>query len=296
MEITEYLQTNAALIDGYLDRVLISSEAPRTLIEALRYGVLGGGKKIRASLVFAAGEAFSLNPESLLPIGAAIEMIHSFSLVHDDLPCMDNDDFRRGKPSLHRAYGEAMGVLAGDGLLVEGLNQVVGNRDLLARFGPDTVLDITRVLLAALGVTGMVGGQVLDMAFEGRSVEESEVREMYRMKTGCFIEASILCGAIAGNGTAEERAVLARFGSLIGLCFQIVDDLLDVTQESDQLGKTAGKDQVQQKATLLSLYGMEKTRTLLQHTYGQARSTLTALSRPARTLLDLAAFIVERQQ
>ncbi|HSV31429.1 MAG TPA: polyprenyl synthetase family protein [Atribacteraceae bacterium] len=294
MSITEYLDKNADFVDDFLDRHLNEPAAPSRLIEAMRYGVLKGGKKIRASLLFATGEAFSITLENLLPLAAAIEMIHSFSLVHDDLPSIDNDDFRRGKPSLHRAYNEGMGVLAGDALLVDGLRLIVTDQNFTGRFGLEKGWEIVGILLEALGSAGMVGGQVFDIENEGRQASWDEVRRIYRMKTAGFIQAPILCAAVAGGCSPGEKEVLSRFGLFLGECFQMVDDLLDISQPSKRLGKTAGKDLVQQKATLVRLFGTDRTREFLDKTYREALSVVSALDRPLDNLLAIAAFIVER--
>ncbi len=296
VKLNEYLQSNATLVDEYLSRKLRFPSAPSSLEEAMRYGSIGGGKKVRASLLFAAGEGFSLDPESLLPLAGGIEMIHSFSLVHDDLPCMDDDDYRRGKPSLHRAFGESMGVLAGDAMLIEGFRFFLSDTVFLSKFGEKTVLSLTNTLLDALGTEGMVGGQVLDLEAEEKTVSRDTVHRIMRMKTAALIRACVVCGALAGRGDEEELMLLSEFGRLLGECFQLKDDILDLTASSHILGKTAGKDVAQEKATLIRIEGMEEARNALSSTFQKALSYLGRIERSFPRLRELSCFIVERKK
>ena len=294
MDIIQYITENTILLDRYLEQKLVFPEAPPRLVEALRYGVVGGGKKIRASLCMATGEAFGIERESLLPLAAGIEMIHSFSLVHDDLPEMDNDDYRRGKYSLHKAFGGAMGILAGDALLVEGFRFFLSDHTFRQLVGDAQLIHILQVLLSALGVEGMVGGQVLDIDSEGTEVNEERVNDIYRMKTARFIQASILCGAVVGKASEDEMHNLGQFGLLLGECFQMKDDLLDVTQSSNILGKTAGKDTEQDKATLVKLYGIHTTQEIMENRFREAETILSSFNRSFFHLKELARFIVTR--
>lgn len=293
MNVEELLARNAQLVEEFTREHLPRVGVPQILWDSVVYGATGG-KKLRASLLFATAQAYGIPEEKVLPLAAGIEMIHSFSLVHDDLPCMDNDDFRRGKPSLHRAFGEAMGVLAGDALLVEGLRMFVGDRAFLKSFGTRKVTAILQVLLEALGNQGMVGGQVLDLLYQGKEVTEQEVFDIYHRKTARFIQAPILCGGILGGAPRRERNLLARFGLLLGECFQIKDDLLDVTQESARLGKTAGKDLVQGKATLVRVWGIAKAEKIMNDLFERACHILASLPRDFTTLLALSRFVVTR--
>lgn len=263
MKIEDFLQENANLVDEYLEHYFLSLQKESSLISPILYGVKGG-KKIRASLTLATGLSYGIEKKFLLPVASAIEMIHAFSLVHDDLPCMDNDDYRRGKLSMHRAFGEAMAVLVGDALLIEGLRLIVGNEELIKFLGEEKTLDMVNVILDALGIEGMVGGQVLDLEGEGREVSEEEVGKIYRQKTASFLTASILCGAIAGSASSSEKEILKKFGMLLGECFQIKDDILDVTQEKEVLGKTPGKDKLQDKATLVKVKGVKDSEEIMK--------------------------------
>ncbi len=293
MDVEEILARSAWLVEEFTRKHLPRRGVPPVLWDSVVYGATGG-KKLRASLLFATAWAYGIPEEKVLPLAAGIEMIHSFSLVHDDLPCMDNDDFRRGKPSLHRAFGEAMGVLAGDALLVEGLRMFVENREFLKAFGTRKTIAVLRVLLRALGNQGMVGGQVLDLLYQGKEVTEQKVFEIYRRKTAYFIQAPILCGGILGGASRREKSLLARFGLLLGECFQIKDDLLDVTQESVRLGKTAGKDLVQGKATLVRVRGITKTEEIMNALFERACQILAPLPRDFGMLFALSRFVITR--
>ncbi|MCX6089898.1 MAG: polyprenyl synthetase family protein [Candidatus Atribacteria bacterium] len=293
-DIIEYFKENSELVDHFLEEKLVFSESPTLLTNALRYGVIGGGKKLRASLLFATAEGYGVSRQDLLPLAAGIEMIHSFSLVHDDLPSMDNDDFRRGKHSLHKAYGEAMGILAGDALLVEGLKIFVSDPFFPTTLGSRKTVRFLDVLLGSLGAEGMVGGQVLDVESEGKSVTMEDVYRIYRMKTARFIQAPILCGAIAGGAPEEEQEKFRTFGILLGECFQMKDDILDVTGESRTLGKTAGKDFEQEKATLIKVVGLDESLRLMNETFVQAESVLQSIGRPFSVLDEIARFAISR--
>lgn len=295
MFVEEILEKNAQLIENFMVHHLTKEGVPPILWESVIYGAMGG-KKLRASLLFATAGAYRIEEEHVLPLAAGIEMIHSFSLVHDDLPCIDNDDFRRGKPSLHRAFGEAMGVLAGDALLVEGLRMFVENEEFLRNFGWRKTVAVMQVLLRALGNQGMVGGQVLDLLYQGKEgVQEEDILDMYRRKTAFFIQAPILCGSILGDAPKKEQKVLAQFGLLVGECFQIKDDILDVIQESTRLGKTSGKDLAQGKATLVRVRGTQEAEKIMQDKFQTAYRILESLSRDFSLLLALSHFVVTRE-
>src|SRR5688572_21920589 len=229
--------------------------APSRLHEAMRYATLEGGKRVRPLLVFAAGEVAAAAPERLEIAGAAVELIHAYSLVHDDLPCMDNDVLRRGKPTVHVAYDVATAMLAGDALQAEAF----------AVLGASS-LDATRraalmtTLAQAAGTAGMCGGQAIDLAAVGRALSLPELERMHRMKTGALLAAAVRMGGLAGNVSPPDARALASFGELIGLAFQIVDDVLDVESSSAQLGKTAGKDAQQNKPTYVSVMGLATAR------------------------------------
>ncbi|MBG6081601.1 polyprenyl synthetase family protein [Rubrivivax gelatinosus] len=270
----------------------VPEDAPAGLGEAMRYGVLDGGKRLRPLLVLAACEALGGSREAALRSAAAVELIHAYSLVHDDMPCMDNDVLRRGKPTVHVKYGEAQAMLAGDAM------QALAFEILTPDEGVEPVLQarLVRLLARAAGHAGMAGGQAIDLANTGRMLDEATLREMHRKKTGALLLASVQMGAACGSPTPATWQALSVYGEAIGLAFQVVDDILDCTQASDKLGKTAGKDQEANKPTYVSVLGLEPARRYAQELRTQA---LAALERSG--LADVAALaaiadkVVERE-
>jgi geranylgeranyl diphosphate synthase type II len=296
----EYLADRRALVDATLDRHLPpAATQPATIHEAMRYAVMGGGKRVRPIVAIAAAEAVGAQVEPLLMHLCALELIHTYSLVHDDLPALDNDDLRRGRKTTHVVFGEAMGILAGDALLTEAFSW-------LAR--PVPGLDPARQLRAiaevatAVDSTGMIGGQVADIVAE-RSQEASTDREtllaelhfIHSNKTGKLFTASVVLGGLLGGGTEEQVAALRRYGNALGLAFQIVDDLLDIEESSATLGKTAGKDVAQGKLTWPALLGVDSARAEVQRLYREALSNADMIAGPVNYLAPLAGFICERR-
>ncbi|TIC83193.1 farnesyl diphosphate synthase [Crenobacter intestini] len=264
---------------------------PRALHEAMRYSTLGGGKRVRPLLVFAAGEAAGGAPETLAPLAAAVECVHVYSLIHDDLPCMDDDVLRRGKPTCHVAYGEATALLAGDALQTLAFDIV--SRP-LAGVAPARQLMMAGTLARAAGHAGMAGGQAIDLAAVGQSLELPELEYMHLMKTGALIRASVGLGALAGDIDDEARACLDHFAKCMGLAFQVVDDVLDVDADSQALGKTAGKDAAHDKPTYVSLLGLARAREFARELYDDAIRAVEPFGADARRLRELADYIVER--
>ena len=270
------------------------SREPRRLRESMRYAVLGGGKRIRPLLVYAAGEYGGASTSTLDPIAVSVEFVHAYSLVHDDLPCMDDDVLRRGKPTVHVAFDEATAMLTGDALQAEAFG-------ILARAAvePQIVVALIHELAQASGVGGMCGGQAIDLAAVGTSMSAAELENMHRMKTGALLRASVLMGAMAGRIEAYERTAFERYADAIGLAFQIVDDLLDAVATSDELGKTAGKDSRQSKPTYVSVLGLEATRRWAERLREEAHDCLSALGAQAQPrtvrLRQLADLIVHRR-
>ena len=265
---------------------------PAGLGDAMRYAVLDGGKRLRPLLVLAASEAVHGHAEATMRAACAVELIHAYSLVHDDLPCMDNDVLRRGKPTVHVKYGEAPALLAGDAL------QALAFELLVPEAGevPDAVqARLARLLARAAGENGMAGGQAIDLAAVGKALTEDELRRMHRLKTGALLHASVMMGAACGDTAAKAQQALSTYGEAVGLAFQVVDDILDVTADSATLGKTAGKDALHAKPTYVSLLGLEKARAYARELLGQARDAL-ADSGLAQTsaLLALAEMVVNR--
>jgi farnesyl diphosphate synthase len=284
---------------GWLDQVeqalsrWVVADAPAGLGEAMRYAVLDGGKRLRPLLVMAACESLHGNEEAALRAACAVELIHAYSLVHDDMPCMDNDVLRRGKPTVHVKFGEAQALLAGDALQALAFELLAPDGDAV----PASVqASLCRLLARSAGHAGMAGGQAIDLASVGRSLDESGLREMHRRKTGALLQGSVLMGAACGAPDAKAQAALTRFGGAVGLAFQVVDDILDVTADSATLGKTAGKDAAHAKPTYVSLLGLERSAAFAQELLGQALQALAESGlRDTRALQALAKMVVDRE-
>jgi len=263
--------------------------APARLGEAMRYAVLGGGKRIRPLLAYAAGEAAAADPKLVDSCAAAVELIHAYSLVHDDLPCMDDDALRRGKPSCHVAFGEATALLAGDALQARAFA-------LVAQSGMDQRGAACALLADAAGASGMAGGQAIDLESAGRTLDLSETTAMHRMKTGALIRAAVRLGACCGDALGRpETAALDAYAESIGLAFQIVDDLLDVEGAPALIGKTAGKDAADGKPTFVSLLGLAGAKSRAEALRSDAHTALATFADRARRLSELADWIVDRQ-
>lgn len=269
-------------------------QAPADLIVAMRYAVLDGGKRLRPLLVLAAAQAVGARVQSQAALRAAcaVELIHAYSLVHDDMPCMDNDVLRRGKPTVHVRYGEAVAMLAGDALQALAFELLTPPGDVVPAVQQATLCGL---LARAAGCAGMAGGQAIDLASVGRQLSETELREMHRLKTGALLQASVLMGAACGQASAAALAALQDYGAAIGLAFQVVDDILDVTADSATLGKTAGKDADADKPTYVSLLGLARARAYAQALHDQALAALAQSGlADVRALRALADMVVER--
>lgn len=274
--------------------------APARLHDAMRYAVLGGGKRVRPLLVFAAGEVAGADPARLERPAAAVEMIHAYSLIHDDLPCMDDDELRRGKPTVHIEFDEATAILAGDALQAQSVLVLAGSGGVLrdaATAVPSAAvrLEMLEVLAQASGSRGMCGGQQIDLDATGNALSEPELEWMHIHKTGALIRASVTLGALCGNAlSAAERGHLEHYAQCIGLLFQVVDDILDATIETVTLGKTAGKDKKAGKATYVSILGLADARRKAQQLHDAALAALAPFGARARRLTELAQFIAKR--
>ena len=280
--------------DSVLARVLPSeTQPPQDLHRAMRYAVLGGGKRLRPILVYAAGSALNAAPERLDAPAAAVEIIHAYSLVHDDLPAMDDDALRRGRPTCHVAFGEATAILAGDALQALAFDVLAGDRILAD--APGTLVEMLRVLATACGSQGMAGGQALDLAAVGRILDAAELERMHVHKTGALIRASVRLGALAA-GCCDEGVLgaLETYGHCIGLAFQIRDDILDVEGDSATLGKTAGKDAADAKPTYPSILGMDGSRRRLAELTNVAIESLRPFGDRMHELVALARYVAER--
>ncbi len=270
----------------------VVADSPAGLGDAMRYAVLDGGKRLRPLLVLAASEAVGGNDDAALRAACAVELIHAYSLVHDDMPCMDNDVLRRGKPTVHVKFGEAQALLAGDALQALAF-------ELLAPEGaavPAAVQALLcRLLARAAGHAGMAGGQAIDLASIGLALSEAQLCEMHRRKTGALLQGSVMMGSACGAVPAQAQRALARYGAAVGLAFQVVDDILDVTADSATLGKTPGKDAAQDKPTYVSLLGLERSAAFAQDLLAQARDALADSGLDdTRALQALAMMVVNR--
>lgn len=272
--------------------------APAQLVEAMRYAVLDGGKRLRPLLVLAAHEAVCTSPadsaQAALRAACAVELIHAYSLVHDDMPCMDNDVLRRGKPTVHVQFGEASALLAGDALQALAFELLT---PLDGSVAPATQARLCALLARSAGSAGMAGGQAIDLASVGHQLTESQLREMHQLKTGALLQGSVVMGAQCGAPTPQALAALETYGAAIGLAFQVVDDILDVTADSATLGKTAGKDASNDKPTYVSLMGLSASQTYAQELLAQALAALDASGLPpvqTQALRALADMVVNR--
>jgi farnesyl diphosphate synthase len=270
----------------------VAADAPAGLGEAMRYAVLDGGKRLRPLLVLAAAEAVGGNLQAALRAACAVELIHAYSLVHDDMPCMDNDVLRRGKPTVHVKFGEAGALLAGDALQALAFELLTPDADDV----PEVMqARLCRLLARCAGSAGMAGGQAIDLASVGVKLNEVQLREMHRLKTGALLQGSVLMGAACGEVALAGQQGLADYGAAIGLAFQVVDDILDVTADSATLGKTAGKDAEQDKPTYVSVLGLERSRVYAQELLAQALAALDASGlADTRALRALADMVVNR--
>jgi geranylgeranyl diphosphate synthase type II len=295
-DLAAHLETRRREVEAALDAALPAErEWPDTIHRAVRYSLFAGGKRIRPQLVLAAGEAVGGRVDELMPLACAVEMIHTYSLVHDDLPAMDNDDLRRGKPTSHKVFGEGMAILAGDALLTRAFH-------LLAEVPGDADASLVRRRLAAAavvgeaaGTTGLIGGQVADLEAEGRDIDAAALERLHRAKTGALLGACVRGGALLGGAGEEDRGRLERYASAIGLAFQVVDDVLDATEGAEQLGKTAGKDAAAGKATYVKVHGLEKAREIARGLLARAREAAAEMGSRGAVLDGLARMIVERR-
>ena len=290
-DVDGYMKQRAAAVDAALERFLPAETLrPETLHKAMRYSVFAGGKRLRPVLVIAGAEAVGGTAEQVMPTACAMELIHTYSLVHDDLPAMDNDDFRRGVPTNHKVFGEAMAILAGDALLTLAFRLVADNAGQSAALR-DVVVDIAD----AAGQKGMVAGQVADLEAEGRQVGAEVVDYIHAHKTGALIRTSLRIGAMLCGADATQIRALSVAGADLGLAFQIVDDILDVVASSEELGKTAGKDQIQQKATYPAVHGIEASRARAAFLIRDAEESLRVLGPRAEPIRALGRFILDRK-
>ena len=288
----EYLVDRQRLVDKALDAFLPKSTAkPKTIHKAMRYSVFAGGKRLRPILCLAAAECCGGKSEAAVPLACAVECIHTYSLIHDDLPCMDDDDVRRGMPTSHKVFGEAVAVLAGDALLTfafELVSEVPG-------WPRHPLSDVVRELAVASGSRHLIAGQVVDLESEGKKVSVPLLRFIHESKTAALLSSSVRLGAMSGNATSAQLQSLSGFGRALGLAFQVIDDILDVTQSSKTLGKSAGKDVTAGKATYPSVVGLERSREIARKLTQEAHASLKPLGSQAEILHGLADHLLARE-
>lgn len=293
MTLHEYMAAQQKAVDATLDRwVPPEDENPATIHRAMRYSLFAGGKRIRPLLNMASAEAVSDAPIGIESCACALEMIHTYSLIHDDLPALDNDELRRGRPTCHKVFGDAMAILAGDALLTLAFEVLAK----LEHVDAHRRIELVRELAAASGtVGGMIGGQVNDIEGEGKHPTARLLESIHRAKTGALLRASVRMGAIYAGADGDQLAALTGFGEHVGLAFQIVDDILDVEQSSETLGKTAGKDAAQHKITFPAVYGTERSREMAEEERLAAHLALRPFDDRAQRLRELADLVVRRQ-
>tara|TARA_B100000214_G_C23953054_1_gene621406 strand:- start:392 stop:1294 length:903 start_codon:yes stop_codon:yes gene_type:complete len=291
-DFTSYLSKSKKLVEVALEESL-GPEKPEILREAMRYSLLAGGKRLRPILCLAACELAGGNSESALPTAVALEMIHTMSLIHDDLPSMDNDDLRRGMPTNHKVYGDAIAILAGDALLTRAF-EMVSIRS--TGVPSDRLLRVVGELSLAAGAPGLVGGQVVDLQSEGEEVDLETLEYIHLHKTGALLKACVTCGALIGGAKEDLLEALNTYARGIGLAFQIIDDILDLTSSSEVLGKTAGKDLIADKTTYPKLLGLEASKTRADELVKKAKNALSPWSENAKPLLALADYITNRDR
>jgi geranylgeranyl diphosphate synthase type II len=294
-ELSAYLTSRRKKIDAFLEQCFLKTPGSGRLIQAMRYSVTAGGKRLRPVLCLAGSEAVGGRLEDALPAACALEMIHTYSLIHDDLPAMDNDDLRRGKPTCHVQFDEATAILAGDALLTMAF-QILSDPALIDESQGATWLAVIQRISRASGCQGMVEGQMRDIAAQGGDLTKEALKELHGLKTGALIEASIYAGAVLGGARAKQIERLETYAACIGLAFQIRDDILNIEGDPDLLGKGVGTDQLLQKSTYPSILGLKASKTLARATVAKALESLIAFDERSEPLRAIARYIIDRER
>jgi geranylgeranyl diphosphate synthase type II len=295
LDLRSYLQEKKRLVDHALERYVPSSDGhASTIYKAMRYSLFAGGKRLRPILTIASSEAVGGYTDSVLPFACAIELIHTYSLIHDDLPAMDDDDYRRGNLTNHKVYGEAAAILAGDALLTEAF-RLMTDSNTISGVDPNTVLNVINDIADAAGASGMVGGQMVDIELEGKQVDIYDVEYIHTHKTGALIASSVRIGARLGGGTKEEVGLLSMYGSAIGLAFQTVDDILNVEGDEALLGKSVGSDANKKKATYPAVLGLDDSKETADELIDKAIGYLRQFDDKAEPLRMIARYIGKRK-
>ncbi|NIR13965.1 MAG: polyprenyl synthetase family protein [Desulfobacterales bacterium] len=296
MDLKAYLNEKRAIVEEALQGIFPVPEGPAAdIVSAMGYSLFAGGKRLRPILCIAGAEAAGGEAKDVLPVACAIELIHTYSLIHDDLPVMDDDDMRRGKPTSHKVFGEAVALLAGDGLLTKAFH-VMTSPDLVNRVKPESLLAVIGLIAQAAGYEGMVGGQVVDIQSEGKEVDPSIVEFIHTRKTAALISASVVSGAILGGAPEDHVEALASYGKNIGLAFQVSDDILDIEGDSRELGKNVGSDTRQEKITYPAILGLKRSKQIQKELVEQAIESLSSFDQRAEPLRHIAKYIIARRR
>lgn len=290
--IGSYLDERKRLIDDHLARAVTDTSIPERLREAMKYSLDAGGKRIRPILAIAGAESVGGKAQHVMPLAIALEMVHTFSLIHDDLPAMDDDDLRRGRPTNHKVFGEAMAILAGDALFAEAFSLVAASRDV----DPTILVEVIRDLAHASGGRGMTGGQAIDMMATGKKISEKELEEIHRHKTGALLTIPAVLGAKLSGASASHITALEKYGRALGLAFQITDDILDIEGNQDEIGKDVGSDVMGGKATYPAVIGIERARARAKSLVDEAFSALADFGDGADPLRSIVRYVVERRR
>jgi geranylgeranyl diphosphate synthase type II len=293
VDLKAYLREKRALVDRALEAIFPEPQGPAAdVVRAMIYSLFAGGKRLRPILCMGGAEAVGKEGKTVLSFACGLELIHTYSLIHDDLPVMDNDDLRRGKPTNHKVFGEAVALLAGDGLLTEAFRVMAG----VDGVDPHSLLQVIRLVGSAAGYQGMVGGQVVDIQSEGKQVDASLVNFIHSHKTGALIQASVASGAVLGGGTAEQVKAISSYGEKIGLAFQIADDILDIEGDSETMGKGVGGDARKKKITYPAVVGLQKAKEIQGRLVEEAVDALKSFDEKADPLRSIAVYIIERKK
>lgn len=291
MELKKYLQAKKFIVEEALKKSMVDESMPKTLREAMGYSLMAGGKRIRPILALAGANAVGGDDENVMPVAIALEMIHTFSLIHDDLPAMDDDSLRRGMPTNHKVYGEANAILAGDGLLAEAFYTMS-----FSKSEPKLLVEVMRDIAKATGARGMTGGQVVDMESTGKKITKDELTNLHKLKTGALLCVSVTSGARVSGASSEQIDALSRYGYDIGLAFQIADDILDIEGDQSLLGKDIGSDVENEKNTYPSIIGLPASKELAKTLVDHALTELSTFGERAEPLRLIAKYIVERDR
>jgi geranylgeranyl diphosphate synthase type II len=294
MDLNLYLKQKRKTVDSFLKKHIASrkkrKDCPKQLCEAMGYSLMAGGKRVRPILAIASYEAVGGRSDNIIPVAASIELIHTYSLIHDDLPAMDNDDFRRSKPTAHKVFGEATAILAGDALLTDAFHIISG-----VKVDPEKLIRVIQELSAASGPEGMVGGQTADIIFESKKAKKEDISYIHTHKTGALIRASVRIGAVMADSPPNKLSSLTKYAERTGLAFQIIDDILDITGTKEELGKPIGSDHAKGKNTYPSIFGLKKSGELAEQLIKESLQALNAFDKKADPLREIAKYILMRR-